>query len=392
MPSTAEQPAHRREGRPVTDETTIGNLHVDGVLPAALSGRYVCIGPNLIGATPGVVRAGAAEAMVHAVTVRAGRGVGYRNRWVVTDTAARKLGTEPVPGPRNGGPDAVTANVVHFGGAVLALGDGSLAYELGPDLETRRRVDLAGASRGLHPNPKLDPLTGDLHLLAHDTPTAPVHVVVPANGLTRTVRPLDDAPGPVRDLAPTRDHLVALSDRHIGVGPRSGRGRLLWCPAPAEGHHIVNAHDVGGAVVVDIAGPSLERWTVRPGAAIDRQVIDPGCTRSARIDERWLGGPQRLVWTVAGGVARRHDLVAGTTRHHEFGPGRCPGELVFVARPERPHGEGAGWLVGFVHDDTSDRTDLVVIGAELDRPPIAAVRIPRRVPGGGHGTWAPSTP
>jgi hypothetical protein len=43
--------------------------------------------------------------MVHAVKLHGGRAVSYWNRWVLTDSTAKRLGTEPVPGPRYTGLD-----------------------------------------------------------------------------------------------------------------------------------------------------------------------------------------------------------------------------------------------------------------------------------------------
>ena len=93
--------------------------------------------------------------MVHAVSLDAGRAVSYRNRWI--------------------GDDVVAANLIAFGTSILALGDGALAYELSARLDTIRRVDLAGARRSLVAHAKVDPHTGELHLLtfaAAPVPTA----------------------------------------------------------------------------------------------------------------------------------------------------------------------------------------------------------------------------
>jgi carotenoid cleavage dioxygenase-like enzyme len=108
---------------------------------------------------------------------------------VITDAVAKRLGINQSPGPRNTGPDIVASNIVVFGGSILALGDGSLAYELTSDLDTLRRVDLAGQSRGLSAYPKRDPVTGDLHVLAIAANGAHSHVVVSSGAFTRTSRP-----------------------------------------------------------------------------------------------------------------------------------------------------------------------------------------------------------
>jgi carotenoid cleavage dioxygenase len=74
---------------------------------------------------------------------------------------------------------------------------------------------------------------------------------------------------------------------------------------------------------------------------------------------------------------------------HDFGPGRSAGELVFVpAGPDAA--EDDGWLLGFVHDAASDRSDLVVLHArDFGGEPVAVVHLPVRVPVGFHGNWVP---
>src|SRR5688500_6071800 len=98
MASSPEHQSLSGDDAPVHDETTITDLVVSGSLPEALSGQYLRIGPNPIGGDP-LPNGPAAEAMVHAIALRAGRAVSYRNRWIRTDMASRKLGVEPVPGP-----------------------------------------------------------------------------------------------------------------------------------------------------------------------------------------------------------------------------------------------------------------------------------------------------
>lgn len=44
----------------------------------------------------------------------------------------------------------------------------------------------------------------------------------------------------------------------------------------------------------------------------------------------------------------------------------------------------------YVYDDTTDRSDLVILDADhLSAPPVVTVHLPRRVPTGFHGNWLP---
>ncbi|MFI8458712.1 carotenoid oxygenase family protein [Kitasatospora sp. NPDC085464] len=86
--------------------------------------------------------------------------------------------------------------------------------------------------------------------------------------------------------------------------------------------------------------------------------------------------------------------VAGTVRT------RTPGEAVFVpAGTGTPVGPGAGsagspgWLMTYVHDARTERSDLVVLAADdLAAPPVATVHLPARVPFGFHGNWLADAP
>lgn len=114
------------------------------------------------------------------------------------------------------------------------------------------------------------------------------------------------------------------------------------------------------------------------------------------MDERRLGLPYRHVYTmalaedrfaIAGTRLYKQDLDAGTRQVHDFGPGRHPGEFVFVpAAPDAT--EDKGWLIGLVVDLSRETTDLVILDAcDFEGPPLASIRLPHRVPPGFHGNW-----
>ena len=395
MPCCADHWCFPENDPPVSDETNIADLPVSGTLPAALSGRYLCIGPNPIGTPATSAEWASGAGMVHAVTLHAGGAVSYRNRWIVTDAAAQLLGTEPVPGPRHTGPDVVASNVITFGSSILALGDGALAYELTADLGTRRRVDLAGSGRGLHPHAKLDPLTGELHLLAAASDGTQTYITVSPGGLTRTTRSIVDAPGRLHDLAVTRDHVVLLADGFIGVTHRTGAHEMAvnWVAIGPGVRRIAAAHSDAGRVVVLTTGPALERWTLHhPEPTVEHHVLDATPQTLPTSNERL---PAAAAATC--GPSRRAAPTATTsspaTRHtHDFGPHRQPGELVFVTDPQRAGSEDGGWLVGVVHDHTHNTADFVVLDAQATNcPAVATVHIPRRIPNGVHATWIPSS-
>jgi carotenoid cleavage oxygenase len=380
---------------PVNDETTITDLAVLGTLPPALCGQYLRIGPNpIVVPSPPSDRI-VAEGMVHAVALRAGRAVAYRNRWIRTDAASRRLGVEPVPGPRVTGRDASATNLVLYAGMILSLSDGALAYQLTDELTTVRRVDLAGGARPIGAHPRNDPATGELHLLSSPGEPSCEYHVISAGGLTRRSRALSPAPVVIHSLAVTNDRLLLVGDGVLGVTDRHRGGRIAWLPATITAtDHVVSSYDDGDAVVVYVVGQALRRMALDVSAdRVDAAVLDQAPACFARINERLALTRHRFLYVVpAGGTSvHKHDLMVGTREAHDFGAGRHPGEVLFVDDPDRAGAEDGGWVLGLVHDDAARRADLVVLdAARFGEPAVATVTIPRRVPDGLHGLWVPT--
>ena len=142
----------------------------------------------------------------------------------------------------------------------------------------------------------------------------------------------------------------------------------------------------------DRAPGQLWRWTLDPTTgSVTEEQLDARPADFPRIDDRLTGTDIRFghvtSLVVDGGqsVLRRYDLHTGATREHDFSPRHIPGEAVFV-----PAQNGEGWLLTFVYDRTTDRSDLVIFDAsDVTAAPVATVHLPHRVPIGFHGNWLP---
>jgi carotenoid cleavage oxygenase len=202
----------------------------------------------------------------------------------------------------------------------------------------------------------------------------------------------------------------------IGVMPRDGGDAdVRWFEIePCFVFHTLGAYDQGGTVVLDAVvhprmfdtdtrgpnegTPTLRRFTIDLATGtVDTRRLDEHGQEFPRIDERLLGKPHRFGYAVGlerGSIARpatilKHDLHGGTTTARAFGPGREPGEFVF--QPATPDSaEDDGVLMGFVHDRSSGRGDLVLLDAATLET-VATVHLPVRVPHGFHGNWLPTT-
>ena len=443
---TAPHPFLSGVHRPMEQELTLLDLPVTGVIPAALDGRYLRIGPNPIAPDPASYHWFIGDGMVHALRLQGGRALWYRNRWIRSEAVAAELGEPPAPGPRHGGFDTVNTNVVDVSGRTFALVEaGSYPVELSEDLSAQAYNPFDGGLSGsFTAHPHRDPLTGEMHAICYEgrDPASIRHVAIDAHGavIRETAIPVRHGPS-IHDCGLTGRYVVILDlpvtfsmktvisghgfpyrwnpqhQARVGLLPRTGEAAdIIWCDVdPAYVFHVANAFDTeDGRVALDVCaydtmfdesrqGPDarsrgLERWTVDPKTQrVSSRTLDPSPQEFPRCDERRLGQPYRFAYSVAlpsepephlqAKALYRHDLQAGTRQERVFGDGRHPGEFVFVAATA-DSAEGQGWLVGLVIDANAETTDLMILDAEdIAAEPVACVHLPHRIPPGFHGNW-----
>jgi carotenoid cleavage dioxygenase-like enzyme len=432
---------------PMKDERTITDLAVTGTIPAELAGRYVRIGPNPINPDPRGHHWFIGDGMVHGVRLQDGKALWYRNRYIRSMDLEAKGGPKAAPGPRRGRRDLINTNVIQHNGKVLAIVEaGSFPAELDENLETVAYTDFGGTLQmPFSAHPHEDPLTGELHAIVYDGMTQDTvwHVVVSKDG--RVVRqepiPVQDGPS-IHECAITKNHVLVFDlpvtfsmkaliggqqfpyswnpdhKARVGLLPRNGNAdQIVWCDIdPCYVFHVANAYErADGVVIVDCSvhetmfaggpdGPNgkplgMERWEVNPASSkVKRTTLDSTPQEFHRPDERYFGQPYRYAWSLGlpekaeflgDAPIYRFDLETGDRQAHDFGPGKVPGEFVFVPRSaDAP--EGDGWVMGYVIDAAAETTDLVILDAsDMSLPPVASVHIPHRVPPGFHGNWLP---
>ena len=435
---------------PMTSELTLDNLAVTGTIPPELDGRYLRIGPNPVGAVnPASYHWFTGDGMVHGVRIGGGKAHWYRNRWVRSTAVSAALGEAPAPGPRNGQQQTVNTNILGHAGKTWALVEaGGFPVELSDDLATVAHNPFEGTlAHAFSAHPHLDPLTGDMHAICYKADQINVihHVVVGADGRVRRQEPIPVQDGPsIHDCALTARFVLVFDlpvtfsmkrllagfafpyqwnpnhKARVGLLPREGTATdIIWCDVtPCYLFHPSNAFDTeDGKVIVDVAvhdsmfadstkGPdsqsvAFERWTIDPTTgSVTRRVIDSAPQEFPRPDERRYGQPYRYCYTMAlpeqgfgehfATSLYKQDLEARTRQVHDFGPGRTPGEFVFIPR-SATSAEDDGWLMGFVIDTSNDTTDLVILNAQdFAGAPVALVHIPHRIPPGFHGNWVPA--
>lgn len=438
--------------KPMTGEETIADLSVDGSIPASLDGRYLRIGPNPVTPpNPAAYHWFTGDGMAHGVRVQGGKALWYRNRWIRSNAVSDALGEPRAPGQRSQLSDNANTNIVGIAGRTWAIVEaGGNPVELSDGLDTVAHNPFDGTlDVPFSAHPHHCPLTGEMHAITYDAMTHDRvwHVVV--DGAARVIRqePIAVSDGPsIHDCALTASRVVILDlpvtfsmksviaghrfpyvwntahRARVGLLGRDDSGEdVIWCDVdPCYVFHPANAFDLpDGRVVMDVVahetmfaesrkGPDspasrLERWTIDPVARrVDRKVLLDHPQEFPRYDERRTGKPYRWLYSMAlpEGVAGelsiadtrlfRTDLESGAVAIHDFGPGRHPGEFVFV---ERPGGEveDDGWLIGLVIDMNRETTELQILNADdFEGEPQAVIHIPHRVPPGFHGNWVPA--
>jgi carotenoid cleavage dioxygenase len=428
-------------------ETTSFDLRVTGRIPEELEGRLLRIGPNPVEPPdPATHHWFTGNGMVHGVRLRGGRAEWYRSRYVRDDQVVRVLGGPPVPGPEReealGGGLANTNVIAHAGRIFAIVEAGNLPVELSPELETLRRSDFDGTlPAGFTAHPKRDPESGELHAAVYSPFWDHVqHVVVGADGRVRRALEVPVAGKPmihdcaiterwflILDLPVTFDGSLLEEGRplpyrwnpdhgaRVGLLPREGGAEdVVWCEVGnCYVFHPLNAYDLpDGRVVLDVVRhprmfdhdlngpnegpPTLDRWTLDPrtGRTTEERLDDRG-QEFPRHDERVLGRPYRYGYGAEFGEGLRfgallkHDLRDGKTELHDEGPGRVFLEPVFVPRtPDAA--EDDGWVMAYLYDATTDRSDVVILHAQdFTAAPVATIHLPGRVPFGFHGNWVP---
>ncbi|AKL73864.1 lignostilbene-alpha,beta-dioxygenase-like enzyme [Actinobacteria bacterium IMCC26256] len=445
--ASLQHPFIHGEFAPVVAEETRFDLSIEGALPIELSGRYLRNGPNPIGAVDEQRHHWfLGHGMVHGVRLNDGRAEWYRNRYVRSADVSDLLGESHIPNPwaSNHVTASANTNVISFAGKTLALIEaGFPPIELSEELETLSISNLGGTLDGsFSAHPKLDPITGELHVMTYhwERGNSAQYVVIGRDGRVRKTLDIPLPGGPmIHDTAIT-DRFVVVFDlpcvfnldaavegsrfpylwdanykARVGLLPRDGdASEIKWCEVPScYVFHPMNAYDrADGSVVLDVVrhpsmfdverrGPSegdsvLERWVLSPetgNCAFER--LDDRVIEFPRVNESRVGAENRYGYASAlkdqfhqGGILK-YDLLNRTSEVRDEGDGFGFGEAVFVAR-EGATAEDDGWLMGFRLNKAEGNSDLVVLNAQdIAGDPVAVVHLPARVPAGFHGNWCP---
>lgn len=445
-PATEEKPFHLQGNfAPVRDEVTAYDLPVVGALPPELTGLYARQSAN--------PRSGVSDhwfmgdGMVHGVRLEAGRAAWYRNRYVKTTFLA-----DPDK-PRISDTGVIdrtlsraNTHVLRHGGRILALEEGSFPYLLDGELETLGWTDFDGRlTSAFTAHPKICPVTGEM--IAFGYGQLPPYLVYlrlsPEGELVQSEEITVGGPTMMHDFAASEKHTLFLdlpvvfsiedalkgampfhwSDDYtprIGVMPRAGGDAdVRWFEVePCFVFHTLNAWDEGNTVVLDACRNS-EVWRKAGEMQGDGKLtlhrftfdLESGNVKEETLDDR----PMEFPRVAAGVVGQKNrygftlrlepgadegdtrfvgilktDFETGASQLHDYGPGRNSAEAVFVPAEGADPNSDEGWVMSYVHDESSGETEFVVLDAsDMRKDAVARVKLPQRVPYGFHGSWIP---
>jgi carotenoid cleavage dioxygenase len=141
----------------------------------------------------------------------------------------------------------------------------------------------------------------------------------------------------------------------------------------------------------------LTRWVIdRTAGTVGETQIDDRSIEFPRVCDTRVGLKHRYGYAagLAGSVPYgeryiKYDLAGDSASVVELGVGREGSEAVFVQDPAGTR-EDDGWLLAYVYDQSSARSELLILDAgSMSEEPVARVMLPARVPMGFHGSWIP---
>ncbi|MEE2704305.1 MAG: carotenoid oxygenase family protein [Myxococcota bacterium] len=441
-----EKPFHLQGNfAPVEDEITAHDLEVEGAIPPELEGLYVRNGANPPSGVSEHWFMG--QGMLHGVQLSGGQARSYRNRYVQTPYMENPdLQRISDTGQIDRTASVANTHVIGHAGKILALEEGSFPYLLDRELNTIGCTDFEGRlTTAFSAHPKICPVTGELLSFGYGQlpPYLTYLRVSPDGKLVQTEEIAVPGPTMMHDFAITGQRALFMdlpvvfdleaamagtmpfkwSDDYgarIGIMPRTGTNAdVVWFEIePCYVFHGMNAWDEGDRVVYDVCRMSeiwreagdmqsgdgeitLHRFSFDlASGTVKEETLDDRSMEFPRVAAARVGQKNRFGYTLAFGEGEggapamagyyKFDLQTGTSEHAVAGPGRSPGEPVFVPAPGAEADSDDGYLLSFVFDGPTNRSELVISDASnFANDPVARVKLPQRVPFGFHGSWIP---
>jgi carotenoid cleavage dioxygenase-like enzyme len=328
--------------------------------------------------------------------------------------------------------------IVHRGEALTTFYQCGAVHRLDP--RTLETLGVASAFPSfVSAHPKVDEATGELLFFEYSKVEPFMHVgAIGSDGQLLRYLPVS-LPGPrlphdmaftarfaiVNDLPLFWDPGKLAQNDHrprffpelgsrFGLVPRDGVGAIRWFTAePTYVLHFTNAWEDGDEVVLEgfhqstpmprgdtptatfmktldmnELGTRLHRWRFNLVTGMTREEqLDDEIAEFPSIDARFAGRRHERVIAMTGAPGMflfdgmvRYDLEKNTKQRYRFPDGVYASESPIAGE----------YVVTFTTDVRNDRSECQIFRErEIERGPIARVRLPHRISSGTHATWMP---
>ncbi|KAG6695904.1 hypothetical protein I3843_09G117900 [Carya illinoinensis] len=352
----------------------------------------------------------------------------------------------------NQGTGVANAGLVYFNDRLLAMSEDDLPYQvrissLG-DLETVGRYNFDNQLHStMIAHPKVDPVTKELFALSYDviqkpylkyfrfsqdgkkSPDVEIPVPVPTMmhdfAITENFVVIPDQQMVFKLQEMIRGGSPVMYDKNkksqFGILAKNARNAsdIIWVESPDTFcFHLWNAWEEPESDEVVVIGSCMTppdsifnecdeslksvlseiRLNLKTGESTRRPIIseseqvnlEVGMVNRNKLGRKTRYGYLAIAepWPKVSGFAKV-DFSTGDVKKYIYGDRRYGGEPFFLPRDPNSEKEDDGYILAFVHDERTWKSELQIVNA-MNLRLEASVKLPSRVPYGFHGTFIES--
>ncbi|XP_051126347.1 9-cis-epoxycarotenoid dioxygenase NCED2, chloroplastic-like [Andrographis paniculata] len=351
------------------------------------------------------------------------------------------------------GTGVANAGLVYFNRRLLAMSEDDIPYQVrinpSGDLETVGRYDFEEQLKStMIAHPKIDPVSKELFALSYDVVQKPYLKYFKFSAADGKKSPDVeiplDVPTMMHDFAIT-ENFVVIPDQQVvfklqemvtggspvvydknkksrfGILPKNAPNArdIIWVECEDTFcFHLWNSWEEPDTDEVVVIGSCMTppdsifnecddnlksvlseiRLNLKTGQSKKRPIIHPSeqiNLEAGMVNRNRLGRKTRFAylaiaepWPKVSGFAKV-DLSTGHVDKFIYGDRRYGGEPFFVPRDGNSDREDDGYILAFVHDESTEKSELLIVNA-MTLKVEATVKLPSRVPYGFHGTFIAS--